>query len=160
MTSYQTKAAPTHYNDLPRMASGSRRGTSSGGSSPAGGDLIAPGPDEFTDGSGTIGDEATIEQLLEATLAAKTTLPEREHMHYATRLRKVVGSLPAGQASEVRRILRLATDGNKSSAKEAVIKFMMAEQGVATWCAGLRRIVDGLDDRPESRGSWVEVSAP
>ncbi|KAK9463615.1 uncharacterized protein V1516DRAFT_661744 [Lipomyces oligophaga] len=190
MTSYQSKAAPTHYNDalpihfasaLPGSARSSPGSTSSSKSisshhkrllhsqanqTPSSGSEqqlvlpptsldpnLTPAPpsahysaDEF-DHHDSSQEPNTLESaslLFDKLVALPTTVPEREHSHYSSKLRSILPSLaPEHRIQLIRACSLVLSDRDQRAAHDSLVSFMMITSGVASWATGLRRLVDG-----------------
>ncbi|KAK9467848.1 hypothetical protein V1512DRAFT_274977 [Lipomyces arxii] len=174
MTSYQTATTSTHYNDaLPIHfanasvgQTGKTRLLHKQALRSLGTHVEEENAAKETIARPVLGSDASAEQtieLLHSLLALRSTLPSREHKHYSSKLLKVVPTLSNQHTCALYNILRLViVQGDKLSAKEDLLSFMMLENGVASWGNGLRRIIDSCEpqetiSRPPSESSWVEV---
>ncbi|KAK9380271.1 uncharacterized protein V2V93DRAFT_372085 [Kockiozyma suomiensis] len=169
MTSYQTKTAPTNYNDALPIHFASAQPSSLGGGKSSGSlhrqllnvqqqqqqtevlvippatrgavfDSIEPSEsDKFI----------SVEQTsldLEQLLALPNAIPTREATHYCAKLRNSVPSLSQPHLQEFSAIVEIVLKGDKLAARGRLVKFMMVENGVASaWGTALRRIIDGVE---------------
>ncbi|KAK9478375.1 hypothetical protein V1514DRAFT_331140 [Lipomyces japonicus] len=174
MTSYQTTAASTHYNDALPIHFANASGHGGGGGSMASksshrhaaGETSTLGTENHGGGiisivtanDGAVSNNskpivATAElaaELLNNLLSAKTTLPDREFKHYSARLKSVVGTISQAHLTALTSILtKTVIDGDKEAARTDLVRFLMLESGVASWATGLRRIIDSYQ-QPQS----------
>lgn len=102
-------------------------------------------------GSGTDIDDKTINTMLDELLRHPTTLQVNEIKHYQNKLKDVVSSLNDSSKLFLNdilvKVLKVPSDGDGRSIaniKHEILLYMMANQGVSTWCAPLKKTIEGL----------------
>lgn len=96
-------------------------------------------------------DDTTLNTLLDELLRHPTILQENEIKHYQNKLGNVVSSLNNNDKIFLNdilvKVLKVSSDGDGKSIaniKQEILTYMMANQGVSSWCAPLKKAVEGL----------------
>ena len=96
-------------------------------------------------------DDTTINSMLDDLLRHPTTLQENEIKHYQNKLKGVVSTLNENDkvflSDILVKVLRVPPNGDGRSTaniKQEILMYMMANLGVSTWCAPLKKTIECL----------------
>lgn len=96
-------------------------------------------------------DDTTINTMLDDLLRHPTTLQVNEIKHYQSKLEDVVSTLNDNDKLFLNdilvKVLKVPSNGDGRSIaniKQEILMYMMANQGVSTWCAPLKKTIEGL----------------
>jgi len=81
---------------------------------------------------------------LKQILEIKSTLPEREFKHYEKRLLDRFTNGLDNESHKKVVLNALENFENKDQVKNDLIKFMLANDGVSTWCLPLRKVLENI----------------
>lgn len=91
-------------------------------------------------------------QLLESLFLAKSLLLDREHDHYAKKLKDVHSTLELNHMTFLVSVLQKVDSAAKAKAnaqipsiKSDVVQYMIMNDGVSGWCIPLRKVVESLN---------------
>lgn len=95
--------------------------------------------------------DTTLNSMLDELLRHPTVLQENEIKHYQNKLGNVVSSLNDNDKIFLNdllvKVLKASTERDSKSItniKQEILAYMMANQGVSSWCAPLKKTVEGL----------------
>lgn len=100
-----------------------------------------------------IASEESIRTKLQELLERPTTLQQKEINNYKNKLVNVQDSLSSDDKQFLNNILvqanKLQTGSDKETTmaniKKEILQYMMANDGVSSWCVSLRKTIEGLD---------------
>lgn len=103
--------------------------------------------EDITESKPTANPEHT-SQLLNSVLTIESKLPEREFSHYKTRLQQLLPSLPAQHLDVVHGcfecVLNKPSTETQTQARQEIIDYMMAHNGVSAWALPLRKVIESM----------------
>lgn len=107
--------------------------------------------DQADTGGDTVIDDTTINTMLDDLLRHPNTLQVNEIKHYQSKLKDVVSMLNDNDKLFLNdilvKVLRVPSDGygrSIANIKQEILVYMMANQGVSTWCVPLKKTIEGL----------------
>lgn len=111
-----------------------------------------PGKKDQADTEGdTDIDDTSINTMLDDLLRHPSTLQVNEIKHYQSKLKNVVSMLNGNDKLFLNdilvKVLRVPSDGygrSIANIKQEILMYMMANQGVSTWCVPLKKTIEGL----------------
>ncbi|CUM50213.1 unnamed protein product [Debaryomyces tyrocola] len=96
-------------------------------------------------------DDTSINTMLDDLLRHPSTLQVNEIKHYQSKLKNVVSMLKGNDKLFLNdilvKVLRVPSDGygrSIANIKQEILMYMMANQGVSTWCVPLKKTIEGL----------------
>lgn len=96
-------------------------------------------------------DDTTLNTMLDEVLRHPTMLQENEIKYYQNKLGNVVSSLNGNDkiflGDILVKVLKVSSDRDSksiASIKQEILTYMMTNQGVSSWCAPLKKTIEGL----------------